>query len=306
MQLSVRLSRGCYWKQCSFCRVSLSYCKNFQQPSVEKLFGELHYLVKTTGVHRFMFSDESSNPLILEKLSQKIIAEKLNMKWTFHTRIDKKLTRKRVELYKQAGCQGFSVGIETFSDRVLKLLKKGITKKLIHQVLQQIKGVLPVNAYMMVGIPGETAEEADLSYKTIQEYIQEGLLATAPFFLFQLTPGSEMWINPEKFHIKKKDTHSDNDLKPNLCAGFTTSRGMKRQEAFTKFLQFNYPRHALWKKQKHNIVLAGERTHCNYPMGYLQDYLSHLLIWQNDMGFHSWLSFIDQQCDAIKPYLEQE
>ena len=93
MRLTVRLSRGCYWKKCSFCRTHVSFCQNYHQPSVDRLFSELQHIVQTTGVKRFHFSDESSNPLVLEKLSRKMIESDLGLQWSFHTRIDKLLTR---------------------------------------------------------------------------------------------------------------------------------------------------------------------------------------------------------------------
>lgn len=79
---------------------------------------------------------------------------------------------------------------------------------------------------------------------------------------------------------------------------------MGRQEAFAKFLQFNYPDHEKWKKQRQKVRISGDTVVCNYPVGYLQDSLRDYLIWQNDMGFHSWLSFIDRQCPPIHPYME--
>ncbi len=302
MRLSIRLSRGCYWQRCSFCRVNLSFCKNYQQPSVARIFTEIQHITHTTGVRKFLFSDESSNPLILEELSRKIIDSGLAIEWSFHTRIDKKLTKERVTLYREAGCREFHVGIETFNNRLLKVLRKGITEELIEEVLTGIRGIVPIHAYMIVGIPGETEEEANQSYSITQEYIQRGLLQGAVFSLFQLMPGSDMWNTPGKYRIRSLKSRQNKDLKPNNCADFAVEDGMTRSEAFTLFIRYNYPDFGGWKQKKHVLMLAGENVPCRYPFGYLQEFLHDSLIYQNDMPFKRWLEFLDENNDPILPY----
>ena len=302
MQLSVRLSRGCYWRRCSFCRVNLSFCKNFQQPSVDRNFAEIEYIVKSTGVRKFLFSDESSHPLVLEKLSRKIIASKLDIKWSFHTRIDKKLTKERVALYRDAGCWMFHVGIETFNNRLLTVMQKGITEDLIGEVLEEIQGIVPIHAYMMVGIPGESEDDANRSYTITQEYIQRGLLQGTEYSLFQLVPGSNMWNNPEKYRITPLQSCTEQDLKPNICANFVVGDGMTRDEAFRLFFRYHFPDFEKWKTQNHVLTLAGESIDCRYPLGYLQECLHDSLIHQNDLPVQGWLAFLDQNKGPILPY----
>lgn len=302
MLLAVRLSRGCYWQRCSFCRTNLSFCKNFQQPSVDRIFAEIQYIVQSTDVRKFLFSDESSHPVVLEQLSKKIINHDMDIVWTFHTRIDKKLTRERVALFSKAGCRGLQVGIETFSNRLLKVLRKGITEELIDEVLNNIQGIVPIHAYMMVGIPGETEEETDRSYTITQEYIKKGILQGANFSLFQLMPGSDMWSHPQKYRITLLQSDTENDLKPNICANLSVGEGMSREQAFTHFICFNYPGFENWKKQKQVLSLDGEIVTCNYPFGYLQEILQNSLIHQNDLPFKRWLEFIDDKNSPIFPY----
>ena len=301
MQLSFRLSRGCYWRKCSFCKTSLSYCQNFQQPSVERVFSELKHCAATTGVRRYFFSDESSNPRFLEKLSRKIMEHGLDIRWKFHTRIDPALSQNRVRLFKAAGCRGFSVGIESFNDRILKILNKGITEKLIHSVLSQAGGMLPINAYMMVGIPGETEAEADRSFRYTQEYISLGLITNAIFTLFQLTPGSDMWNRPEKYNYRLLRQAAPDDLNAPVCALLETTTGMDRKMAFAKFLHFNHLQDHSWKDGSQKTTLQDLDIECRYPAGYLQACFGEDLIYQNDMPFRAWMDFLDRRGPVITP-----
>jgi len=301
MRLAVRLSRGCYWQRCTFCRVGLSFCKNFQQPSIDRIFSEIEHVVRTTGVTNFFFSDESSHPLVLEQLSHKILDSGLRIAWSFHTRIDRKLNAARVELFKQAGCNGFQVGIETFSNRLLKVLGKGISEELIAEVLQDIRGILPVHAYMIVGIPGETEQEANRSYEIIQEYKANGLLQGAHFTLFHLLPGSDMWKNPENYGIRLGPSDPAQDCKPNLCAAFTMKDGMSREQAFALFFRANFPNFALLQQQEQNVPMDGEIMKCRFPFAYLQAGLHDALIYQNELPFQRWLALLDQTKRSIPP-----
>lgn len=302
MRLSVRLSRGCYWQRCSFCRVNLYFCKNFQQPSVDRNFAEIEHIVTSCGVRKFLFSDESSHPLVLEKLSRKIIDSKLTIEWSFHTRIDKKLTRERVALFKEAGCSRFHVGIETCNNRLLNVLQKGITEELIGEVLAEIQGIVPIYAYMIVGIPGESEEDANRSSAIIQEFIRKGFIHQVNYSLFQLVPGSDMWNTPEKYRITTLHSDAQYDLKPNLCADFTVEDGMTRDEAFRLFFRYQYPDFARWKEQNHVLNLAGETVACRYPFGYLFECLHDSLIYQNDLPVQRWLAFLDEKNGPILPY----
>jgi len=302
MRLAVRLSRGCYWQRCTFCRTRLSFCNNFQQPSVDRIFSEIQHIARSTGVKTFLFSDESSHPLVLEQVSRKILASDLRIEWSFHTRIDKKLTKERVTLYKEAGCNGLQVGIETFNNSVLKVLGKGITEELIAEVLENIQGILPVHAYMLVGIPGETEEEANRSYTICQEYKKKDLLQGAYFSLFQLLPGSDMWNNPKKYRINLLRSGPEQDLKPKLCADFVTEEGMTREKAFALFVRYNFPDIARWKQHEQVLTMDGDTILCRYPFQYLHESLHDFLIYQNDLPFQRWLEFIDQRNRPIPPF----
>jgi len=304
MTLSLRLSRGCYWKKCTFCRTEASFCQNYQQPSVERVFKELCFIIETTGVRNFFFSDESSNPLILESLSKKILEHKLDISWSFHTRIDKRLTRERVQLFKEAGCKGFNVGIESFCDRILVLIAKGITESLVLEVLSDIKGILPISGYMMVGIPGETKVEADYTYATAQELIKKGILQGVSFSMFQLVAESDMWNNPAKYSIKVDSLAIDGDMQPNITARLATTTGMTRQEAFRLFFKYSFSFPQTMKKGPQVLLIDEIPVICNYPVSYLLESIVDYMNYQNEMPYKQWLNFLDANLSPIQPYSE--
>lgn len=300
MQLTVRLSKGCYWKRCAFCRVTLSLCRNYSQPDADTVYRSLCEVIDSTGVTNYLFSDESCAPEILEEISERLCADKRTITWTFHTRIDqKRLTRHRVEKFRKAGCTGFTVGIETFNDRLLKLMNKGITEKEIERVLYDLKGILPINAYMMVGLPTETEEEYTRSFQTLQRFKENGLVASMHYSLFYLASGSPMWQRPERYGISKiEDLSQTADLMPNYVANFK-SDGMSRFQAFRHYLN--------WMSRKipprlHEIPLAlhGEKHFPRYDSKITLKAAGELFIKQLDIPYVHWLDQLDKECGVIR------
>ena len=299
MQLTVRLSKGCYWKRCAFCRVTLSLCRNYSQPDVDTVYRSLCEIIDTTGVTNYLFSDESCAPEILEEISEKLCADKRNISWSFHTRIDpERLTRSRVEKFKRAGCTGFVVGIETYTDRLLKLLNKGITEKDIDFVLQDLKGILPIRAYMMVGLPTETDEEFLRSFQTIQHFMKNGLLAGYQYSLFELVLGSLMWKRPDLYGIDIGDTPHGRDLMPNNITRFK-SAGMSRFQAFKQYSNWMH-RKMPPKMNEMPVVLKGRRYFLRYDPKDLIEQAGERFIQQLDTPYVTWLNQIDIESAAIR------
>jgi radical SAM superfamily enzyme YgiQ (UPF0313 family) len=224
-----RLSKGCYWKRCSFCRTGLPMVKCYQQPPYEFLYGQLKQVVEETGIHNFVFSDESARPDVLEYISRRLIDENANINWRTHSRVDKELTRERCQLYRKAGCQSLCLGLESLNERILHLMKKGITVKLIEDTLIEIDSVLPIGAYMIVGFPTETEEEATEGYEKLEQFLKKGLIEYYHYSPFWITYGSDIWNHPEKYDIAEIYTPPGDDLMPNIY-GFK-STGMSRQKA---------------------------------------------------------------------------
>lgn len=138
--LSFRLSRGCHWQRCAFCRTDLYAIKHHQQPPFSFIYERLIAMIEATGCTKFLFSDDSADPQLLEYISRRLIKDRVGIKWKTHTRLHRQLTRETSRLYKEAGCIVLYLGVETLSDRLLKLMKKGISAQLVDEVLTEIGG----------------------------------------------------------------------------------------------------------------------------------------------------------------------
>jgi radical SAM superfamily enzyme YgiQ (UPF0313 family) len=299
MRLTMRLSKGCYWKRCAFCRVNLSICRNYCQPDAEVMYQRLCEVIDATGATSYLFSDESCAPEILEQISEMLCRDGRKIAWTFHTRIDRKrLTRSRVEKFRDAGCTGFTVGVETYNNRLLTLLNKGIDEEEIAFVLNDIRGIVPVNAYMMLGVPTETEEEYRRSLEKMEQFKKDGLLAEFQYSLFHLAAGSLMRQRPHRYGISRIDDPDGADLLPNAVAAFECE-GMSRLQAFHRYLEL-MSRKIPPKMHEMPVTIHGEKHFSRYAPRSLVESMGELFLKQMDMPFLDWLAQVDQACGPVQ------
>lgn len=160
-------SRGCPFG-CSFC----AYARmGFRFRSPESVIEELKWLKKEYNLKSFIFFDDlvGLKKENFERICEYMIAENLQLKWVACTRANL-LNEEMLELMKKAGCVEIPIGIESGSEKVLKLTNKGITlddirraAKMLHKV-----GIL-FYGLVIIGLPGETHETIEETLKFIKE-----------------------------------------------------------------------------------------------------------------------------------------
>ncbi len=231
-----RLSRGCSWGKCAFCRTEDEFIRHSVSGG-EELFEKLRSLVRNRGQHSFAFGDDEADPEMLERFASWVCREKLDIAWSVNVRADARLTLERCMLFRQAGCRRLVMGVESCSDRLLGHMRKGITWNLVERVFSNASWAgIPVGAYMMAGFPSETEEEARKSFETIRECLRRGTVQSVFYSAFQIAPGSSVMRFPEKFGIHDVTFPEGADLDP--PAVDFKAPGMTRQTAFRLAQEF--------------------------------------------------------------------
>ena len=93
-------------------------------------------------------------------MARKIIDRGLSVTWWGNIRFEKTFTPKMAALMAESGCVAVSGGLEVASDRLLKLMSKGVTVQQVAKVTKALSdaGIL-VHAYLMYGFPTQTEQE---------------------------------------------------------------------------------------------------------------------------------------------------
>lgn len=197
------LAHGCYWKKCNFCDLSLDYIGRYDAASVDILIQRMETLIAETGQSGFHFVDEAAPPAVLKALAQKILDKGLSVTWWGNVRFDKTFTPELTDLLAKSGCVAVSGGLEVASDRLLKLMQKGVTVEQVARVTQAFtqSGIM-VHAYLMYGFPTQTEQETVDALERVRQLFEAGCIQSAFWHRFSATIHSPIGQNPEKFGIR--------------------------------------------------------------------------------------------------------
>ena len=197
------LAHGCYWKKCNFCDVSLDYIGRYEASPADLIIDRMVALREETGQSGFHFVDEAAPPAVLRQLSERLIERQETFTWWGNVRFDKVFDRKLVSLMADAGCVAVSGGLEVASDRLLKLMNKGVTVEQVARVTKTLSdhGIL-VHAYLMYGFPTQTVQETIDALERVRQLFAAGCIQSGFWHRFSTTIHSPIGKNPEAYGIR--------------------------------------------------------------------------------------------------------
>ncbi len=210
------MAHGCYWGKCTFCDISLDYIKIYQPVAARLIVDRMEELLEQTGENGFHFVDEAAPPSLMKSLALEIIKRGLTLTWWANIRFEKNFTRELCYLLKQSGCIAISGGLEVASDRLLKLIKKGVTVEQVAQVTHNLtQAKIMVHSYLMYGFPTQTIQETVDSLEMVRQLFEIGVLQSGFWHQFALTAHSPVGLNPPEYGVTpilKEITFANNDV----------------------------------------------------------------------------------------------
>jgi hypothetical protein len=197
------LAHGCYWKKCNFCDVTLDYIGRYDPAPADRLVDQIEQIVRETGQSGFHFVDEAAPPALLRQMAERLIARGVAITWWGNIRFEKAFTPELTELLARSGCVAVSGGLEVASDRLLKLMNKGVTVEQVARVTRAFTdaGVM-VHAYLMYGFPTQTEQETVDALERVRQLFEAGCIQSAYWHRFSVTAHSPIGKDPSKFGIK--------------------------------------------------------------------------------------------------------
>lgn len=211
------MAHGCYWRKCTFCDISLSYIQDYEPLTVKLICDRMQEIITQTGHSGFHFVDEAAPPSLMKEVAIEIIKRKMSVSWWTNIRFEKSFTRDLCFLLKASGCIGVSGGLEVASDRLLKLINKGVTIEQVALVNKHFtQAGIMVHAYLMYGFPTQTAQETIDSLEVVRQMFKTGILKSGFWHQFAMTAHSPVGLEPKKFGAQKvselEGTFANNDI----------------------------------------------------------------------------------------------
>ncbi len=197
------IAHGCYWKKCTFCDVTLDYIGRYDLAAADLLVDRIEAIIAETGQTGFHFVDEAAPPAGLRALAKRLLARNVVITWWANIRFEKTFTPALTQLLARSGCVAISGGLEVASDRVLRLIKKGVTVEQVARVAHAFTqaGVM-VHAYLMYGFPTQTIQETVDSLERVRQLFAAECLQSAFWHRFAATVHSPIGKNPDLFGIR--------------------------------------------------------------------------------------------------------
>ncbi len=196
------VAHGCYWKQCSFCDVSLDYIARYDAATAETLVDRIQAIVAETGQTGFHFVDEAAPPKSLKALAVELQKRDVAISWWGNIRFEKTYTPELCLQLADSGCIAISGGLEVASDRLLALMKKGVS---VDQVARVTKGFadagILVHAYLMYGFPTQTVQDTMDALELVRQLFAEGCIQSGFFHRFACTVHSPVGLDPAAYGV---------------------------------------------------------------------------------------------------------
>ena len=199
------VAHGCYWKKCSFCDVSLDYIGRYDGAAAALLADRIDAIVTETGESGFHFVDEAAPPKALRALADELLQRGRAISWWGNIRFEKSFTPELCERLAESGCIAVSGGLEVASDRLLKLMKKGVSVDQVARVTRAFSdaGIL-VHAYLMYGFPTQTVQDTVDALEYVRQLFDAGCIQSGFFHRFACTVHSPVGRDPAAYGVTLK------------------------------------------------------------------------------------------------------
>lgn len=223
-------SRGCYWNRCTFCTYRGLFKGPFGQRDAALVVVDMAKLHFEYGCRHFRLMDDACSPAFLRALVHQITRSGLKVGWSCFARFERSLTNDLLRLLARGGCKRLMFGLESYNQRVLDLMKKGVRVEEIGRIVEECQEAgIEARLMCMVGFPTETRREALETMRFLMEY--RGKYTSFAVQPFNLEGGTEIDCHPERFGITKVDRRDRVSHGLRYGYRYETRSGMGMEEA---------------------------------------------------------------------------
>lgn len=156
-------SRGCP-HACRFCYNARFTRSSWRSMSVERIMFHLHEIISNFGVDAVTWREDNFFVDVrrVEEIARRILRERIHIRWHADCRIDyvDRFSDGFIGLLQESGCHTLTLGAESGSDRMLRRICKGITRRQTLSASEKLSrhGIFQ-NYHFMLGLPGEKRED---------------------------------------------------------------------------------------------------------------------------------------------------
>lgn len=191
-------SRGCPFN-CAFCYNTCFNHRRWRALTAEETLFRIKRVKNEFGIKGFAFSDDNffASPDRAQQILENLVRENLGIVWgKGDIRLDlfAKIDDDFLRLIERSGCTSLFIGVESGSQRVADLLRKGIDVSQAIPINRRLAKYKMLLKYLfLVGIPGETKEDLAKTAALMLKLVDENPKATVGLQIIVPYPGTELF-----------------------------------------------------------------------------------------------------------------
>lgn len=174
--MAIDAGRGCPYN-CPYCSTSYFWKRRYRMKSPQRIIQDILYFNQNFGIRSFDFTHDAftANQEVVTKICDSIIEKNLDIYWRCTTRIDC-ISEELILKMKQAGMYRISLGVETGSPRMQKIIRKNLDLTKIKPTIQfLLDNKIFVDLFFMYGFPEETPEDLQQTLSLAFEVLDMGI-----------------------------------------------------------------------------------------------------------------------------------
>jgi hypothetical protein len=206
-------SRGCHWGICAFCDHEEGYRLHYRPKVAAQVVDHMEHLEQAFGVTHLQFVDEAIEPQWLADLNEEIDRRALSgrFRWSNYSKIAKEVTPDLLAHSHRNGCRLILFGVESFNQRLLNVIRKGIRRSEVFRTLHDAHAAgIRSWIWLISGLPTETPEELRRNIEDLRSL--RGVVDAVSVNRYRISANSDIFREVEKFGIVSYDLNSPMDV----------------------------------------------------------------------------------------------
>lgn len=168
---SIYSALGCSYGACTFCgsnRENAAYVPR----QIAVMLDEMQSLKQRYGIDRFNICDNNFDPVRAQYFCDELESRQERVFWQCTSRVYNTLDPPLLRRMLGNGCVLMNVGLESASDRILRLMRKGYTVDHAEQMMLNMEEAgMRVHTYVICGFPTESEAESEKTLAFLKKHI---------------------------------------------------------------------------------------------------------------------------------------